>query len=128
MSGIPAMLAAAVTVEDVLKEWGGLSDTTRDVLIVLVALGVVSAGIWITVWFFGKPRRRHHRHRHHHGYQASPEPARDQVEAKDESEQSHRHRRKWRKKRRDHRPLNPTLAETGGLPPVRTGGPPEIKP
>ena len=28
-------------------------------------------------------------------------------------------RKKWRKPRRAHRPLNPTLAQTGGLPPIR---------
>jgi hypothetical protein len=34
--------------------------------------------------------------------------------------------RKWRRRRRrDHRPRNPTLAETGGLPPLRTQGPSE---
>jgi hypothetical protein len=35
------------------------------------------------------------------------------------------HRRKWRRRRRDHRPRNPTLAETGGLPPIRQPRPPE---
>lgn len=34
-------------------------------------------------------------------------------------------RRKWRRRRREHRPRNPTLAETGGLPPVRTERPPD---
>jgi uncharacterized membrane protein YbhN (UPF0104 family) len=29
-------------------------------------------------------------------------------------------RRKWRRRRRDHRPRNPTLAETGGLPPAKS--------
>jgi uncharacterized membrane protein YbhN (UPF0104 family) len=29
-------------------------------------------------------------------------------------------RRKWRRRRRDHRPRNPTLAETGGLPPPKS--------
>jgi hypothetical protein len=33
------------------------------------------------------------------------------------------HRRKLRRRRRDHRPRNPTLAETGGLPPIRPDGP-----
>ncbi len=34
-----------------------------------------------------------------------------------------RRRFKYRYKRREHRSRNPTLAETGGLPPVRTGEP-----
>ncbi|MBM3821298.1 MAG: hypothetical protein FJ404_00145 [Verrucomicrobia bacterium] len=32
-----------------------------------------------------------------------------------------RRRRKRRRQRRDHRPRNPTLAETGGLPPLKDG-------
>jgi hypothetical protein len=38
----------------------------------------------------------------------------------------HRHHRKTQKKRRrrEHRLLNPTLAQTGGLPPIRTKEPP----
>lgn len=39
--------------------------------------------------------------------------------------QPHQHRRK-RRPRRNHRPRNPTLAETGGLPPERTGPPPSL--
>jgi hypothetical protein len=31
-------------------------------------------------------------------------------------------RRKHRRRRRAHRPRNPTLAETGGLPPIKTEG------
>jgi hypothetical protein len=42
------------------------------------------------------------------------------------SEDGMRRRRKFRKRKKDHRPTNPTLAETGGLPakrPEDTDGP-----
>lgn len=38
----------------------------------------------------------------------------------DDSDDSSSSRRRRRRKRRDGRPRNPTLAETGGLPPIRT--------
>lgn len=38
------------------------------------------------------------------------------------------HRGKRRKRLRAHRPRNPTLAETGGLPPLRDDGPPPSQP
>lgn len=44
------------------------------------------------------PNRHHHRHHHHHS-----------------EESQHRHHREEKR--------NPTLAERGGLPPVRTGAP-----
>ena len=39
----------------------------------------------------------------------------------------HKHRHKHRH-RRERRPVNPTLAETGGLPPVRSSEPPDTSP
>jgi hypothetical protein len=61
-------------------------------------------------------RRQHHSHHHHAGKPsgqaagtANPAPI-----------------KKWRRRRRrDHRPRNPTLAETGGLPPIRSESAPE---
>ena len=37
-------------------------------------------------------------------------------------------RRRRRRSHHRHRPRNPTLAETGGLPPIRPEDPPEAKP
>lgn len=42
------------------------------------------------------------------------------VSGGDDPEDSRSSRRRRRRKRRDGRPRNPTLAETGGLPPIRT--------
>lgn len=46
----------------------------------------------------------------------------EEEEKEDESPENRR-RYKYRWKRRAHRTRNPTLAETGGLPPPRTGEP-----
>ena len=69
------------------------------------------------------------RHSHHHSHQHSSAPA-EAAEAPDEARRRSppQKRRKRRRSRRRHRPRNPTLAETGGLPPVRPEGPPEPQP
>ena len=57
-----------------------------------IMLAALIALIWLS--FFRKKRTHLHRHRHrHHGK---------------------------KRRRREHRLLNPTLAQTGGLPPIRT--------
>jgi hypothetical protein len=50
-----------------------------------------------------------------------PEEEEEQEESQDDSPPSVRRRYKYRYKRRGHRVRNPTLAETGGLPPTRSG-------
>lgn len=47
-----------------------------------------------------------------------------QEEETEEEANEARRRYKFRYKRRGHRNRNPTLSETGGLPPTRSGGPP----
>lgn len=47
----------------------------------------------------------------------------EETEEAEEAAAEDRRRFKFRYKRRDHRSRNPTLAETGGLPPVRTEEP-----
>jgi hypothetical protein len=89
-------------------------------------LAILAAGLAVAIpvvgWIlYAKKRRRtgHHHHRHDHtsesASQAASEPA---IEEAEDAETPHRHHRR-RIRRRDHRPRNPTLAETGGLPPMR---------
>ncbi len=91
----------------------------RDMAVVLGSLFGISLviAVWL-VFFRGKPRVRKYRHHHHHrpivlteGQTGESPPAVEEVKA----------RRKWKRPRRPHRPRNPTLAETGGLPPARDG-------
>ena len=83
-------------------------------LILAVGLGV--ALIFI-IWakFFRKAKADEPKH---HWLAENEEP-------EDESEEGHRRRKKRKRLRRDHRPRNPTLAETGGLPPQRSHDSPE---
>ena len=91
--------------------WHLVPGGMREMFIVVGAMAGISLLVLGWAVFIRKPGRRHH-HRHHRHHQRPP------------SEEETQPRRKWRRKRRqDHRPRNPTLAETGGLPPVRTGPP-----
>lgn len=78
----------------------------------LIILGVALAlGILIFLWVYLFRKRK-----------AADNPRSPSARViLDEKPESHsgRKRRKWREKRRDHRARNPTLAETGGLPPTR---------
>jgi len=119
MSPTPGMFAS------LLAHWEDLTPGRRERIIILAGLGLITAGVSAWSLFFRRSRRR--RHRHHQRHAASSAPAQPQAAAVEDSESSHS-RRKWRRQHRDHRPRNPTLAETGGLPPVRSGDPPEILP
>jgi hypothetical protein len=86
---------------------------TSQITIIFGALGVVVVLSFLFVFVFRKQllrkRKRHHHHHHHHhreSVQAAPQEAQPK-------------RRRWRRLRREHRPLNPTLAQKGGLPPLR---------
>ena len=103
--------------------WTVLSD-----LMLIVGAGVGIAALLIVWVLYARKRRlsnhQHHRQHHHHERSSAParppEPAREE-EGDDSDEHQHHHHRRRRVRRRDHRPRNPTLAETGGLPPVRPG-------
>ena len=125
MSAIPILLAAE-QVDEVLEQWQGLSPATKECLIVLGAIALITLPVVLWVKYFRKMRRRQHKHqhRHYHSHETNTTAA-EEIEGDTEEP---RKRRKWRRPRREHRPRNPTLAETGGLPPVRTGEPPEILP
>jgi ABC-type nickel/cobalt efflux system permease component RcnA len=123
---ITPFLLAVTEVEDVLAQWKTLSPSARERLIVITAIMLIAASVLVWAVFVRKSRRRQrsHQHGHHHSH----DPARDAAAADgDDVTTQSRKRRKWRRPRREHRPRNPTLAETGGLPPMRTGGPPESR-
>jgi hypothetical protein len=91
----------------------------RDRVILFSTLLAVVIGVLAWAIFIRKPHRRRRRHYHYpkHGNPASapptgqtPPPAGEPVR----EHSRHRHRRS-----RHNRTLNPTLAETRGLPPVR---------
>ena len=118
-----------VKVEDVLAQWRSIGPGARDALIILAAFLVVTGAVMVWAVFLRKPSRRHSHHHHHHHHHHSEERTPNSG-AEAESEELHHgsRRRKWRRPRREHRPRNPTLAETGGLPPIRDPGPSERQP
>jgi hypothetical protein len=81
-------------------------------IMVLAILIAISIPIIWAVYFRTKPRRRKH---HHHTPLVSAEPG-----AVPESPASFKRRKKRRRSSHPNRALNPTLAETGGLPPIRS--------
>jgi hypothetical protein len=94
----------------------------RDLLLLLGLLGIIALGLYLFVYL---TRRKHRRHLSRSGQDMWRSERRAQREKQKESE-SGRTRVRIRKKRREHpdfRPRNPTLGETGGLPPVRPDEP-----
>jgi hypothetical protein len=83
--------------------WGELSTVT----VVLGAALLVGLLLFLAVWWWKRA------------------PESDSISV---SGPHHAHRGKRRKRLRSHRPRNPTLAETGGLPPLRDEGPPPPPP
>jgi FtsZ-interacting cell division protein ZipA len=122
----PFFAQDTLPVDVVSAPWTKMDATTRDILIIVgaTALVTVLALIWAVVF----KKRRHHSHHHHHHHHQSHERSESMAETTSEEEpvvESSSRRRRGRHRRREHRPRNPTLAETGGLPPLRTTPPPE---
>ncbi len=99
--------------------------------LVAALLGVVVLVFWVVVILHtrGTKSRKHRHHRHHHHHRRSAEPAMP-VPAPDEAaaETAPAHRPHRHHHRREHWSRNPTLAETGGLPPKRSDLPPPPTP
>ncbi|HWF19923.1 MAG TPA: hypothetical protein VG754_11680 [Verrucomicrobiae bacterium] len=86
---------------------------------VLIISGTLFAAIVVAaIWAFRhvKRKKRRHRYRHHHHPHSQVEgTANEQIEKSGASQES----RSSKRRRRTERPMNPTLAQTGGLPPIR---------
>jgi type VI protein secretion system component VasK len=123
MSTIPVILADEDT-EAILASWRISNPAMRERLLIFGAIGVVT--LLVLGWAVFLRKRRRHRREHHQSYHHSSrpaEPAASPAPGNNAAPPERRHRR--RRSRHRHRQRNPTLAETGGLPPIRTEGPPE---
>ena len=99
--------------------FGGASRLVlSDILLILGAL--VALTLILIVWarYIRKQRRRRSRSSSSKPHKLVPVEQQDDS-PEEEFESGGRRRRKSRKQRREHRGRNPTLAETGGLPPQR---------
>jgi hypothetical protein len=93
--------------------------TLKEYLIIGGAVLLVTGAVMIWVLVFRKTRKRRRVHRsHHHSSTETSRPA-DPGETK-----TARAERGRRPRQRRHYPRKPTLAETGGLPPLRGPQPP----
>src|SRR5437879_5235343 len=102
-------LLGAIEWDDLVRRWRTMTPAARDRVVILSALALVTLLLVIWAVVFRKRKPDSHSHSHYEYPRANDGDA----DAK-----SHK-RRKWRRQRRPHRPLNPTLAQTGGLPPIR---------
>lgn len=122
---------ATAGVEDLIRRfqnWSGSQDGLFQYLVVLAVFLVVTLGAFIWAAFFRRHRRHHHHHHSHDRTPESPSGARvREGSSPPASASSHHHRRRRRRRRPEH-PLNPTLAQTGGLPPLRSGEPGQSEP
>lgn len=91
----------------------------RGVLVVLGAIVLMTLVLFLWARYLRRPSRK----RSEHYTYPEPTPARPTPEAAsdedEDSAQQVRHRQRYRKRKHEHRGRNPTLAEIGGLPPVR---------
>jgi hypothetical protein len=113
---------AEMDFSDVVAGWQTMDDSTRQTLLVFGAILLTAVVAWAWVIFARRRRRQHHSHHHshRHSHATADAPARPAPPAAEPPV-----RRRKLRHRRSHRPRNPTLAETGGLPPIRAGAPPE---
>ena len=88
------------------------SSGLKEILLIIGVALALSVALFIWAAFWRKRRRKHSSSGHHHG----------EVQPGGNTEESPGKRRRRRHRKHSHpdkRPRNPTLAETGGLPPPR---------
>jgi len=102
---------------------GGLPRSSNETILVFGVLVVITLALVLLAYILRRKRRR--------GLSRSPHPSLlSQIKSQKNAvaTQGGRRRRKGHRYRREHRPRNPTLAETGGLPPIRSEDPPPPAP
>jgi hypothetical protein len=122
MSNIPILFADEVT-DAVMASYRTSNPAVREWVVIFGATGLVSVlALVLAVVYTKRRRRRKHHHSDHHS--SAPAKVLDGA-AEDEPSTSSGKRRRRRRSGRQHRPRNPTRAETGGLPPIRPQAPSE---
>jgi hypothetical protein len=116
----------ALDPNQVLASWRHPDPATLEWMLILGATSLVTLLVLLWAVFLRKRRRgrkHHHAHQHSSGLAEVPEVPKDEGAFSLPEKRRHR-----RRSGRRHRPRNPTLAETGGLPPIRRESPPEPQP
>ncbi|MDB6021668.1 MAG: hypothetical protein JWQ04_1525 [Pedosphaera sp.] len=107
----PLFILADVTAPELLGAQPNYGNSRLyEILVVFGALSVVVvvAVIWAVLY---SQKKKHRKHRHHH--------RRPETTVAKTGNGEGQTGRKSRRMRRPHRPMNPTLAQTHGLPPLR---------
>ena len=122
------ILMAAIDAGDnatkgLFQSWNSMSAGKRELIIISGAVLLVVLALLFWAIFIRPPRRQRSPY---HGGRKSERG----LLLTDSEKKSHRTRHRWfgfgkrrKHRRRRERPRNPTLAETGGLPPIRTDEP-----
>ena len=111
MKGV--LILAAQTAKELPELTPGSRPITSDITLLLGAIGGVVLLVLLWAIFIRGPKK-HPEDRDRKPLGANPNPS---VTITEDGRE--RVRKKKRVRRRDHRDRNPTLAETGGLPPQR---------
>ena len=114
------VLVADVEPEDVVTQWQHMDAGTRGSLVVVISLFLVSLLALAFVLILRKARKKRRPRQHIH--RRSDESTETSLPEDGGDSGSQSSERGSRRRRRAHRALNPTRAETGGLPPIRTEG------
>jgi hypothetical protein len=94
------------------SNWRQVNTANRQYIVFFGAVSTLALLALLWAVYFRKRKRRHRlEHRAPNGWGRNPNTEEPLIVVTPSS--------KHRKRRREHRPRNPTLAETGGMPPVR---------
>jgi hypothetical protein len=119
------MSRAILISEGVFGFRAGPASSTTDILIIIGAFVMVALLVFLWAVFVRKPRHRRHSYHHNRTPGAGPAvglpPRRARRPALFRLLRGHHHRRLQHPRER---PLNPTLAQVGGLPAPRREHPP----
>jgi hypothetical protein len=125
MSTTPLFLADEST-DAILASWRS-DPAVIERIMIFGAIGMMTVLLLVWAVFLRKKRRRRRSHHHSHHHSSSPSEVPDSPKDDGPPAPEEQHRR-HRRSRRRHRPRNPTLAETGGLPPIRPESASESEP
>ena len=117
----PGLMLADLEVSDIMEAQKHYSDSPLYYMLIIlgaITVAAILACIWAIFYSLKRKKRKHHKHRHHHRQPLPIAPTATGNGAKLPPAED-RSQKKRRKQRRPHRPMNPTLAQTRGLPPLR---------
>lgn len=93
----------------------------KDMLLVLGVGSILAVALFFWAMRYVGRQRRHRRHHTTPGILQAKSKAPTGEDAETRHHHHHRRRRRRRRQHLDRQNRHPTLAETGGLPPARTG-------